>query len=463
MTDRAGDDQAGQPPRPTTPPRIARWLDESLTRLGITGRFGRDCVLAVVVAVVTLTLFALLFRYAPLEPDESLPGTRSALLLVAAGVGALALCLRRVRPYLCLAATVACQAVIVAAAPEISLRGPAAIIAAYTIGSMATLRVALTAVLTAAVVEGAAAALGALVARQPDGPLSAGADRLAAVAANHLTAGLISYLAAAFVGSYVATRREYLRMVRAQAAEAIRSQQARVRAAIAAERSQLARELHDVAAHHLSGMVVQAAAVERLIDRDPQAARSGAAWIRRQGRQTLDNLRQVVGLLRGADDAGEDGNAPLPGLDALDDLVRTARDLGTEVELVRRGEAVPLPPIADIWFYRVAQQALTNARQHAPGAPVRIRLEYSDRDVVLDIVNGPPVASAESRGAGAEAGSRDGHGSHGGTGLIGMRERADLVGAELLAGPTDDAGWRVRLKLPVTDAGRPPTGEGQPA
>lgn len=462
MTDRLGEDLAGQPPRPTTQPRIARWLDESLTWLGVTGRFGRDCVLAVAATVVTLTLFALLVRYVPQEADESLTGTRAGLMLVAAGVGALALCLRRVRPYLCLAVTVACQAVIIGAAPEISLRSPAPIVAAYTVGSLATVRAALAAILTSAIVEGAAAALGALVARQPEDLPTVTVDHLAAVTANHLIAGAIVYLGAAFVGSYVATRRQNLRMVQAQAAEAIRTQQARLRAAILAERSQLARELHDVAAHHLSGMVVQAAAVERLIDRDPQAARAGAAWIRRQGRQTLDNLRQVVGLLRGTADADEDGNAPVPGLDALDDLVRTARDLGTEVELVRRGEAVPLPPIADISLFRVAQQALTNARQHAPGAPVRIRLEYSGRDVVLDIVNGPPAAVAESRGVDPEVGSRDGRGSYGGTGLVGMRERADLVGAELVVGPTDDAGWRVHLRLPVTDADGPPE-EVQPA
>nr|BFF26361.1 hypothetical protein GCM10025732_43260 [Glycomyces mayteni] len=200
-----------------------------------------------------------------------------------------------------------------------------------------------------------------------------------------------------------------------------------------------------MAAHHLSGMVVQAAAIERLIDRDPAAAKDGAAWIRTQGKETLANLRQVVGLLRERGDAG-DGDAPVPGLSALDALVAESRRLGDDVDFAREGEPLVLPPIADISFYRIAQQALTNARQHAPGAPVRLRLAYTDHAVELLAANG------SARRAVAEAG-------HGGTGLVGMRERADLVGAEFAAGRVADGGWSVRLRLAVREADRERQGE----
>ena len=195
----------------------------------------------------------------------------------------------------------------------------------------------------------------------------------------------------------MATRRSYLELVRLRAAELIRTQQATTQAAIFAERSRMARELHDVAAHHLSGLVVQAAAVERQIDSDPEAAKKGTAWIRGQGKETLDSLRLIVGVLRERPGSGhgEDAHdAPPPGLGALDGLVRTARNLGDTVELVREGRPRQLPPIADAAFYRVAQESLSNARQHAPGAPVRMAVRFAEREVSLEVANAPAVGVA---------------------------------------------------------------------
>jgi signal transduction histidine kinase len=198
----------------------------------------------------------------------------------------------------------------------------------------------------------------------------------------------------------------------------------------------MARELHDIAAHHLSGMVVQAAVVERLIDRDPQAAKEAAAWIRAQGRETLHNLRLVVGALRGPGGDDLDEGAPVPGLAVLDRLVRTARELGTPVELVRDGEPVELPPIADVTFYRVVQEALANVREHAPGAPARIVLRYGVADVSLEVENAARPAPDRPR-------------VNRGFGLAGMQERAQLIGATLDTGPTPSGGWRVALRLPL--------------
>jgi signal transduction histidine kinase len=126
----------------------------------------------------------------------------------------------------------------------------------------------------------------------------------------------------------------------------------------------------------------------------------------------------------------------VPGLSVLDRLVQTARELGTPVDLVRDGEPRDLPPIADISFYRVTQEALSNVRDHAPGAPARVVLRYRDSEVSLEVVNEARPAPDRPR-----AGR--------GFGLAGMRERAQLIGATFEAGPTPSGGWQVSLSLPL--------------
>ncbi|MBC8091826.1 MAG: hypothetical protein H7Y15_07800, partial [Pseudonocardia sp.] len=235
------------------------------------------------------------------------------------------------------------------------------------------------------------------------------------------------------------------------------AQQARTDAAIRAERSRMARELHDIAAHHLSGMVVQAAVVERLIDRDPPAAKEAAAWVRGQGKETLHNLRLAVGALRepepgedGGWDVSGTGGAPVPGLADLDRLVGAARDLGTPVEIVREGRWRELPPIADVTFYRVAQEALSNAREHATGAPVRLALRRGESEVSIEVVN--QAGPADRGGVDARPDGRRGFG------LIGMGERAHMLGARFDCGPTAAGGWRVAMTLPL-DRETPETAE----
>ncbi|MFY1705170.1 sensor histidine kinase [Micromonospora sp. WMMA1923] len=419
--------------------RLSGRLDGWLTRLGVTGRFARDCLLAVVVAVVTFVLLVMLF-WVVLPTEETEVGADRARLAILLCCGqALLLCLRRVHPGRCLALVVGVQLVINATMPsELTVQGGATLIAAYTVGTLLPVRTVVVAVglATAADTVGAVAA----AASGSPAPLRA--------VLGHLVSSALSYGGAAFVGGYVATHRRYLELLRVQAVEAVRAQQAKVSAAIGAERSRMARELHDVAAHHLSGMVVQASAVERLIDRDPAAAKDGVVWIRAQGKETLNNLRLVVGVLRGRPEAdgapgpGE-GNVPVPGLAVLDDLVRTARELGSSVELTRQGQERELPPIADVALYRTVQECLSNARQHAPGAPVRIELRFAAREVALAVVNGPATRRPEPTGR-----------TSSGVGLIGMRERAQLIGARFAAGPTPAGGWSVTVTLPTRDEAR---------
>ena len=227
--------------------------------------------------------------------------------------------------------------------------------------------------------------------------------------------------------------------------------------ALIQERRRLAGELHDVAAHHLAGIVVQAAALERLIDRDPQTAREATQQLRRQAKETLSGLRSVVGLLRSDEEAEESS----PGLRDLSELVASTRALGVDIELldggllgdepgdgtthttsggVPSGDAAACMPVlsqrADVAVFRVVQQAISNALQHAPGAPITVELRRTEDSLELTVLNGPAHRPSTDPGGG-------------GTGLTVMRERADAVGGSLHAGPVEGGGWRVRLVLPL--------------
>ena len=226
--------------------------------------------------------------------------------------------------------------------------------------------------------------------------------------------------------------------------------------ALIQERRRLAGELHDVAAHHLAGIVVQAAALERLIDRDPQTARDAAQQLRRQAKETLSGLRSVVGLLRSDEEAEESS----PGLRDLPELVASTRALGVDIELlddglldgepgetasVRASGSAPtdaptgmpiLSAMAEAAVFRVAQQAISNALQHAPGAPITVKVTRLEAALELSVLNGPARRLPTDPGGG-------------GTGLTVMRERADAVGGALQAGPVEGGGWQVRLVLPL--------------
>ena len=196
----------------------------------------------------------------------------------------------------------------------------------------------------------------------------------------------------------------------------------------------MARELHDVAAHHLTGLVVQAGAAERLVDGDTARAKESLRSVRAQGRETLDALRSIVGILRETGD-GPTGTVPVPGLGDVDDLVDQARASGSVVDVTVDGVLPTLPPLADVTAYRTVQEALVNARRHAPGARVDLGLHATADALVVVIENDLPAPR--------EATSAPGYG------LVGMRERAALVGGALEAGPDGAGRWRVRLDLPV--------------
>jgi signal transduction histidine kinase len=206
------------------------------------------------------------------------------------------------------------------------------------------------------------------------------------------------------------------------------------REAVATERATIARELHDVVAHHMSVMVVQAGAARSVVETDAAAAVDALRQIEASGRTGLAEMRRLLEILKAGADG--DGRAPQPGLSELDGLLEGMRATGLPVEAVIEGEPRSLPPGVDLSAYRIVQEALTNALRHAGPANARVLVRYLADGVELEITDdgqGSPV-------------SGDATGGHG---LIGMRERAHLFGGELEAGPRSGGGWIVRAQLPT--------------
>ena len=211
----------------------------------------------------------------------------------------------------------------------------------------------------------------------------------------------------------------------------------RVRTAAAEERERIARELHDVISHSVSLMVVQAGAAEQVLRSDVAQAERALGAVQLAGRHAIDDLRRMLGLLR-AGDTGSDGHprSPPPGLAALDDLLTTHAD-PVEIE---RAELPTLPAGIDLAAFRIIQEALTNARRHAPGGLTRIRVDHDRGLLVLDIRTASPAGRTPRASAGPAGG---------GHGIAGMRERASLYGGTCEAGPDGEAGWFVHATLPT--------------
>lgn len=207
-------------------------------------------------------------------------------------------------------------------------------------------------------------------------------------------------------------------------------------AAVTAERTRIARELHDIIAHSVTVMVVQAGAAEQVVEDDPEVARKALQTIRSTGTSALAEMRRVVEVLRG-DEAGM--LDPQPGVAALPSLVEETRATGLEATLEVEGEPRPLSPGLDLTAYRIVQESLTNARRHGEATGATVVLRYGDGELDVEVRDDGAVAS----------GSNGSHSGNGGHGLAGMRERVSLYGGELETGPTADGGFRVRARLPA--------------
>jgi signal transduction histidine kinase len=210
-----------------------------------------------------------------------------------------------------------------------------------------------------------------------------------------------------------------------------REQEETARLAIAEERARIARELHDVVAHSVSVMVVQAGAERLALGENQHSTRETLLAIERTGRQALTEMRRLLDMLRTEDD--ELALAPEPSLDHLDSLLAHVREAGLPVALRVEGERGPLPAGVDISAYRIVQEALTNALRHAGPVRARVLVRYGEDDVEVEVADDGP-------------GPKEGNGS--GHGLVGMRERVALYGGELTMGKGDAGGYVVRARLP---------------
>ncbi|MGW0659151.1 sensor histidine kinase [Streptodolium elevatio] len=241
------------------------------------------------------------------------------------------------------------------------------------------------------------------------------------------------------LGDSMRTRRAYYAELEDRAARLERERDAHAEVAAAAERARIARELHDVVAHNVSVMVVQADGAAYAIDSAPDRARDALGTISTTGREALAEMRRLLGVLRSDADRGP--YAPQPGVEQLGDLVDRVRDAGLPVDLRIVGVPVELPKGVALASYRIVQEALTNTRKHAgPTANASVLLGYGEDVLEMTITD-------DGRGA-------DAPGDGMGHGLVGMRERVAMLGGRIETGPAPEGGWRVRAVLPyVADAG----------
>jgi signal transduction histidine kinase len=241
------------------------------------------------------------------------------------------------------------------------------------------------------------------------------------------------------LGDNIRTRRAYLAELEARAARLEREREEKAERAVIDERTRIARELHDVIAHNVSVMVVQASAGEELFDTDPGRARESLAAVASTGRAALAELRRLLGVIRAEDErADAPAYAPQPGIEYVDDLVRQVREAGLAVELSVLGEPRELPEGVGLCAYRIVQEALTNTLRHAGASEAEVSVRYVADALELQVLD-------DGRGAPASNGETPGHG------LIGMRERVALFGGELTAEPRPGRGYAVRARLPLEE------------
>ncbi len=326
--------------------------------------------------------------------------------------GALALLGRRRWPM----GVLALNAAVVAAEGLLGLRvvsAPTLLVALYTVCSRRSRDEGLRA---------AAVALIALLAqsvRQTDSPVG------------NAVSAAVSVAAATGIGLYMGTRRQYVQALRERALQLARERALLADSALAEERARIARELHDVVAHHVTLMVVQAGALRETLPAD-DAGRSVLDSMADTGRQALAEMRRVLDLLR-VTDGGE--RAPQPSVEQIGGLVAQMRTAGLRVELTVDGTPRPVPIAVGVSAYRIVQEALTNVLKHAGTSRAEVLVRYLPDALELRV-------SDDGQGTGAAP-------TPGGHGLIGLRERTALFGGSLLAGAVPGGGYRLRAVLPI--------------
>ena len=248
---------------------------------------------------------------------------------------------------------------------------------------------------------------------------------------------LVMYGTAWILGDNLRTRRAYLIELERTAAHAEAQRQAEARHAVADERTRIARELHDVVAHSMSVMVVQAGAARRVLDTKPQQAADALEAIETTGRESLDEMRRILGVLRSDDEQLE--LAPAPSIDDFGKLVDHCEQAGLPVTLTVEGDPVTLPASLELSAYRIVQESLTNTLKHAGPARATVSLAYAESSLRVRVEDDGHGAAANANGTGA------------GQGLVGMRERVEAFGGTLSVGPRPGGGFAVAAVLPIEE------------
>ena len=255
----------------------------------------------------------------------------------------------------------------------------------------------------------------------------------AAIAVINISINFAFFAAAWMLGEVWRQRQEAVAELEERAAQLAAERELRARQAVVEERVRISRELHDVVAHHVSVMGVQAAGARAVLDRDPDRAREALEAVEHAGRTAVAELQKLVGLLRDADEAGS--AAPQPTMEDLEELITSTRRTGLPVELRVIGRRRPVPSSLALSVFRIVQEALTNIMKHAPGAATTVVISYTAGGVTVEVVNDHPPGAPKTEPGG-------------GRGMIGMRERAGMLGGTFSAGPVPGGGYRVAAELP---------------
>lgn len=240
------------------------------------------------------------------------------------------------------------------------------------------------------------------------------------------------------LGREVHERRRRTALLEQRARQAEQQREEALRRAVRAERQRIARELHDVVAHDMTVMTVQASAARRLLPDDPHRAKTALEAIEQAGHGALDEMRRLLDVLRPGDD--ERHRAPQPGLDRLDELVTQMRDTGLDVDVTVVGEPRSLPAGIDLNAFRIIQESLTNALRHGgPRTKASVELRYEPDALGIEIRDDGRGATVALAGNGQP-----------GRGLVGMRERVALLHGDIALGPQRGGGYRVRTRIPLS-------------
>jgi signal transduction histidine kinase len=252
----------------------------------------------------------------------------------------------------------------------------------------------------------------------------------------------------------VRTRRAFARAMQERGWLLERERESAARNAVDAERARIARELHDIVSHNVSLMVVQAGAARQVITAEPQEAEAALLAVETAGRNTMTELRHLLGLLAPSS-TGEDETdlSPQPSLSRLSPLIDRIAFAGLPVDVRISGEPRPLPSGVDLTAYRIIQEALTNALKHGDGVKAEVTVRYADHYLRVEVLNsGPSVLSGGRSAAGARsaaaARSADGH-TPAGRGLLGLRQRVAVFGGDFDARRRLGGGFRVRARIPL--------------